>query len=334
MRTFRIVCAGTVLLSAGCVTAPEKKEAPQACTPEQLAAASPGTTVSGPWGFSPSLRASLAPVTPTDVAVTSVPTPTTAPKPERRSLFLPDPDAYDIVSSGHGLSLHKPMYLMPYTYSPQYDGRQTEVVFQLSFKQQLFGLPLYAAYTQKSFWQAYDFSESSPFRETDYNPELFYRYIPADRVRWFHLGADVGFEHESNGRGLPDSRSWNRLYAAIFQAEDDHLIYWKWWYRLPADDSKPVTDPERDDNPHIGAYYGYSELTYEQQLWNKQLARAMVRFNPVTGKGAVNLQYTIPNNAANPDFFWFLYLWQGYGEDLLNYNHSTFRLGVGVSLAR
>ena len=120
----------------------------------------------------------------------------------------------------------------------------------------------------------------------------------------------------------------------MFQAEDNHLIYWKWWYRLPENDSLPPTDPQRDDNPHIGYYYGYSELTYEQQLWGKQLARAMVRFNPVTGKGAVNLQYTIPNRAADPDFFWMLYLWQGYGEDLLNYNHSVFRLGVGVSLAR
>lgn len=332
-----IVCAGLVLLSAGCSLAPEKpQQQPPACLPQTpTASAAPSTTSAGPWGFSPNLRASLAPAQPADVAVTKAPTPATdLPKAEKRSLFLPDPDAYDIVSAGRGLSLHKPMYLMPYTWSPQYEGRHTEMVFQLSFKQQLFGLPLYAAYTQKSFWQAYDFSESSPFRETDYNPELFYRYIPADRVRWFHLGADVGFEHESNGRGLPDSRSWNRFYAAIFQAEDNHLIYWKWWYRIPANDNLPPTDPERDDNPHIGYYYGYSELTYEQQLWGKQLARAMVRFNPVTGKGAVNLQYTIPNNAANPDFFWFLYLWQGYGEDLLNYNHSTFRLGVGVALAR
>ncbi len=336
MRTFHIVCAGTVLLSAGCVTAPEKQDAPQACTPASTTiAASPATTAAAPWGFSPSLRGSLAPALPADVAVSSAPTPTTAlPKPERRSLFLPDPDAYDIVSAGRGLSLHKPMFLMPYTYSPTYEGRQAEVVFQLSFKQRLFGIPLYAAYSQKSFWQAYNSHESSPFRETDYNPELFYRYIPADRARWYHLGADVGFEHESNGRGLPDSRSWNRFYAAIFQAEDNHLLYWKWWYRLPENDSLPPTDPQRDDNPHIGTYYGYSELTYEQQLWGKQLARAMVRFNPVTGKGAVNLQYTIPNRASDPDFFWFLYLWQGYGEDLLNYNHSTTRVGVGVSLAR
>ena len=356
MRTLcPIVCAVAALLSAACGTAPEKSDAAQACVPITAT----GTALSAPWGFAGSMRASLTPVAPaTDVTLTGtkvapVTTPgatltetapvtaaaptTEAPKPtlaERRSLFLPDPDAYDIVSAGRGLSLHKPMFLLPYTFSPAYDGRNTEVMFQLSFKQRLFGIPLYAAYSQKSFWQAYNTHDSAPFRETDYNPELFYRYIPADRERWYHLGADFGFEHESNGKALPDSRSWNRFYAAIFQAEDDHLIYWKWWYRLPENDSIPATDPQRDDNPHIGTYYGYSELTYEQQLFGRQLLRAMVRYNPVTGKGAVNLQYTIPNKPSDPDFFWMLYMWQGYGEDLLNYNRSIFRIGVGVSLAR
>ena len=333
-----IVCAVAALLSA-CATQP----VPQCVAPAPVAASPPagdvGLTATAPAPVTApgAPAADNAPVQQSRATPENPAVPVTGAnpvKPTYRTLFQPDPDAYDIVSAGHGLSLHKPMFALPYTYSPQYAGRNTEALFQISLKQRLFGIPLYAAYSQKSFWQAYNTANSSPFRETDYNPELFYRYIPADRFRWFHLGADIGFEHESNGRGLPDSRSWNRFYAAVFQAEDNHLIYWKWWYRLPENDSIPATDPERDDNPHIGYYYGYSELTFEQQLFGKQLARAMFRFNPVTGKGAVNLQYTVPNKASNPDFFWMLYLWQGYGEDLLNYNRSTFRLGVGVSLAR
>ena len=345
-RWIWIVCATAAALSAGCSTTPAQNANLPACIMPPTA----GTT--------PPAVAGAAPATPSEVPVTATPpapvtapgaapaqqAPTIATGPEgaapqstplqKRSLFLPDPDAYDIVSAGHGLSLHKPMFLMPYTYSPAYDGRHAEVLFQLSFKQRLFNLPVYVAYSQKSFWQAYDSHDSSPFRETDYNPEVFYRYIPADRERWFHLGADAGFEHESNGMPLPNSRSWNRFYAAIFQAEGDRLIYWKWWYRLPENDSLPPTDPQRDHNPHIGYYYGYSELTYEQQLFNKQLAHFMFRYNPITGKGAVNFEYTIPNSASNPDFFWMFYLWQGYGEDLLNYNRSIFRIGLGVALAR
>ncbi len=337
------VCAVAALLSAACVTSPEKP-APAPAS----ASASSGSATS----------ADLAPSTPNDVPLTgtrpapvtspgseptqTVPIAASAPTPEapkatpaeRRNLFLPDPDAFDIVSAGRGLSLHKPMFLLPYTYSPAYDGRNTELMFQLSLKQRLFGIPLYVAYSQKSFWQAYNSHDSSPFRESDYNPELFYRYIPADRERWFHLGADAGIEHESNGQALPNSRSWNRVYAAIFQAEGDHLIYWKWWYRIPENENLPSTNPGRDDNPDIGYYYGYSELTYEQQLFGKQLARFLFRYNPVTGTGAVNLQYTVPNRPSDPDFFWMLYVWQGYGEDLLNYNRSVFRIGIGVALAR
>ncbi|MDR3418313.1 MAG: phospholipase A [Nevskia sp.] len=318
MRTLCIiVCAGIAALCAACGTTPAAPQQP---------------------GPAPVATAGMTPAQPRDQAIASeVPAatpPAQAQAPAHRSWYEADPDSYSIVSAGRGTSLHKPMYALPYTWSPAYEGRDTETMFQISLKQRLFGIPLYAAYTQKSFWQAYNTHESAPFKETDYNPELFYRYIPQDRERWHHLGADLGFEHESNGQGLPDSRSWNRFYFAAFQAEGEHLIYWKWWYRLPENDSLPATDPQRDDNPHIGYYYGYSELNYEQQLFGKQLAHFMVRYNPITGKGAVQLQYTAPNNAADPDFFWMLYLWQGYGESLIDYNRSIFRIGVGIALAR
>ena len=251
-----------------------------------------------------------------------------------RDRFDADPDAYHLITGGHGLTLHKPMFILPATYSEQYHGRKTEVLFDISLKQQLFGIPLYFGYTQKSFFDAYDAQDSKPFRESDYNPELFYRYIPADCVRWFHLGVDAGIEHESNGQGLPGSRSWNRLYVAPFQRSGEHVVYWKWWWRIPEDKSLPRTDPNRDDNPDITSYYGYSELHYEQQFWGKQMAHLMVRYNPVTGRGAASLQYSFPDSASNPTFFWLIYLWQGYGESLIDYNNSITRVGVGVALAR
>ncbi len=361
MRTrLNIVCAVGALLSAACATAPERTEAPQACVP--MAAAGSGATITGPWGFAGTMRNGLAPATPKDVAVTgttvapvtepgagltdTAPVVSTAPTAEapgspgvlasehKRGALQPDTDPYQIISAGKGLSLHKPMYLLPATYAEDYHGRKTEMLFQISLKQRLFGVPLYFAYTQKSFFDIYDTSESKPFRESDYNPELFYRYIPADREKWFHLGADVGIEHESNGKGLPDSRSWNRLYIAPFQTEGEHQIYWKWWWRLPEDKSKPRTDPTRDDNPDIGSYYGYSELHYQQQMFDRQSINTMFRWNPVTGHGAASLLYTIPNNANDPAFFWTFYFFQGYGESLIDYNHSITRVGVGVSIAR
>lgn len=259
-----------------------------------------------------------------------------APPPRVRGRFEADADTFQLVASSHGLTLHKPMYVLPLTYSPAYQGHDSEMLFQISLKQQILGMPLYFAYTQKSFWQAYNSRRSAPFRETDYNPELFYRFIPADRDRWFHLGVDAGFEHESNGQGLPGSRSWNRIYIAPFQEQEgDHLVYWKFWWRFPENDQLPATDPHRDDNPHIGAWYGYSELHYEQRLFDdKQVAHFTFRYNPATGNGAAGLQYTIPNSATDPQFYWMLYFWQGYGESLGDYNRSVTRVGLGVALTR
>jgi len=60
----------------------------------------------------------------------------------------------------------------------------------------------------------------------------------------------------------------------------------------------------------------------------------MFRYNPTTARGGLNLQYTVPDHSADPSFFYMFYLFQGYGEDLLNYNHSVFRVGVGLAVAR
>jgi len=319
----RIVCAATVLLSAACTSTAHKDTAEQSCpvVPGETSAG----TAAAPWGFGVAALSGAAP---------KQDTPAIAPP----AALRPEPDIYHVVSAGKGLTLHKPMFILPYTYSPAFNGRRSEMLFQISLKQQLFGVPLYFAYTQKSFFDIYDSSESKPFRESDYNPELFYRLKNKEHPeQWWYLGADFGIEHESNGRGLPDSRSWNRLYIAPFQEEGRHLVYWKWWWRLPEDKSLPRTDPNRDDNPDIGSYYGYSELHYEQQFSSftaKDMLNGMVRWNPVTGHAAASLLYTVPNNASDPDFFWTLYLFQGYGESLIDYNRPITRIGVGVSLAR
>lgn len=65
----------------------------------------------------------------------------------------------------NGFSPHKQNYILPFTYSglSENDGRKKyEIKFQVSVKQRLlkfYGWAFYFAYTQKSFWQAYDFND-------------------------------------------------------------------------------------------------------------------------------------------------------------------------------
>src|SRR5437899_9100874 len=74
-----------------------------------------------------------------------------------------------------------------------------EVKFQFSFKYRLNDdVPFYFAFTQKSFWDAWDFQQSSPFIETDFNPEIFCDVLADTNEGLRHIR--LGVEHESNGK--------------------------------------------------------------------------------------------------------------------------------------
>lgn len=243
-----------------------------------------------------------------------------------------DPVVFALVAEKPGLSFHKPMFILPYSWTWNIrGGEHPEALFHISLKERVFDTNFYFAYSQKSFWQVYDGERSRPFRETDYNPEVFYRWKP-DRPRNV-FGADFGLEHESNGQNIPNSRSWNRLYAAGFWEGRTTLAYLKLWYRLPEDEHRALDDPKRDDNPDISDYLGYGELNLQRNLFGSDRHRAglVTRFNPATGRGALNFNYSAPmSNYA----FVNLYVWHGYGESLLDYDRETTRVGIGMMFSR
>lgn len=242
-----------------------------------------------------------------------------------------EPDEFTLINDKHRVSFHKPMFLLPVSYSDRYQRDESEFVFDISLKLRLFGTNLFFAYTQRSFWQLYNASESRPFRETDYNPELFYRWKPHFRI-CPNCGFDFGGEHESNGQDVPASRSWNRVYVAAYREWNRTLLYLKTWYRLPEDKKKGPSDAQGDDNPDIERYYGYGEIRVQQELFaSKHLAALMLRGNPSTGKGAIEFNYSVP---FGDYLYWNVYVFNGYGDSLIDYNRSVTRIGVGVMLAR
>ena len=207
-----------------------------------------------------------------------------------------------IKGSIFGLQAYNTNYILPFSYAknkPKYHNsllnsnnpifgdinydKNTEVEFQISLKKQLtynlFGWNeyIYAAYTQKVWWQLY--ANSAPFRETNYAPEIFLA-VPTSQEIDDALGlklVNFGFIHESNGQDGYRSRSWNRLYVTGQWQWNNLFVKTRVWYRLP-EDRKPdsyyngsnisiqeANDPG-DDNPNIIDYMGYGDIKLNY-LW-------------------------------------------------------------------
>ena len=231
----------------------------------------------------------------------------------------------------------------------KYD-ENTEVEFQLSLKKQLsydlFGFNEYInfAYTQKVWWQLY--SDSGPFRETNYLPEVFVN-VPTSQSVDNVIGLKVvkfGFLHESNGQEGYRSRSWNRLYLTGKWQWKNLFLATRVWYRIPEsykadgyyDGSLGVDGANEagDDNPDIAKYLGYGDIKINY-LYKKSkfglLIRNNLRFSD--NKGAVEFNYSVPF-IDSPNTFWYLKVFHGYGESLIDYNREVSKIAFGFSFSR
>jgi phospholipase A1 len=207
-----------------------------------------------------------------------------------------------------------------------------EMKFQLSLKAAimqsvpLLGGNLWFGYTQQSNWQVWNAGISRPFRETDYEPEIMLNYQLDRKLtdRWSLGHLTWAFNHQSNGRGDPLSRSWNRVYAQLeFDRGKDLQVLLRPWWRIPESRS-------RDDNPDIEHYLGYGDLVvnYKAAAWNASL---LLRNNLERShnRGAAQLDLAFPC-AHLGDFVLKLQLFSGYGESLIDYNHRQTTIGVGL----
>jgi len=204
-----------------------------------------------------------------------------------------------------------------------------ESKFQLSFKikalEGLFGsdADLWVAYTQQNHWQVYNDDISSPFRETNYEPEVFVTFP----TRYDFLGltgrfVNLGFVHQSNGRSDILSRSWNRVYAQFgFEAGDRFNLLFKPWYRIEE-------DADEDDNPDITDYLGDFELVGTYRLGNHSLT-ALGRTGFDFERGFLQLSWAFP---VYQNLRGYVQATTGYGESMIDYNHNQNTIGIGVLL--
>lgn len=234
---------------------------------------------------------------------------------------------------GRGLSLYKPNYLLPATWSDEADsGADAEAQFQISFKQRVGHTHVFLAYTQSSFWRVYDGNDSRPFRETNFKPEVFYRL----REKKNPLGpfdVDIGLEHQSNGESQPNSRSWNRVYLRPVYTTPDWRFQLQLWARV-FDKDRPSTPerPDGDDNPRIIDFMGNHQLEIDRQFAEGRRLSLMTRYNFGEGNGALRLRYSEPTTAEG--FYWFVQLFHGYGESLIDFDREISRIGIGVAISQ
>ena len=242
---------------------------------------------------------------------------------------------------------HNNNYLMPVSYvdgiAPvlQRDdvvapSDNIEAKFQLSLKTPVWSKIyndngyLFFAFTQQAYWQAYNSDISSPFRETNYEPELILllpHYKNYEEAASRIIG--ISLSHQSNGRAGELSRSWNRLKLSWVTSIGNVFINFEPWYRFKEKRKDAPSDPEGDDNPDITKYMGWFELSAaykdEDATW-----RMMVRNNLRSdNKGAIRLSYSRP---FNKHVRFYAELFNGYGESLIDYNRSVTRFGIGFEL--
>jgi len=213
--------------------------------------------------------------------------------------------------------------------------RSIEVNFQISLKSQLnpgdllfAGDALFFGLTLESWWQLYNAPLSSPFRETNYQPEIFY----ITPLLWGPFGGSTalsfGVEHQSNGQVQLLSRSWNRVYTELIYGRGSFVASIRPWYRIPEDPKENPGDAEGDDNPDILDFMGNVQLSLGWRNSTYELA-TMVRGNPSTGNGAFEGTLTFPLFGK---FRGMVQYFNGYGDSLIDYNRFQQRFGLGIAL--
>jgi phospholipase A1 len=250
------------------------------------------------------------------------------------------------------LLAHKRNYFLPVTYVNKPNNEpitnvfggdddtldNAEASFQLSLKSQLTeGLftesgALYLGFTVRSFWQVFNDDISAPFRETNYEPELFW----LTPVPWEVFGSDgsvlaLGFVHQSNGRSQLFSRSWNRLYANLIWENNGYVFSFKPWWRIPEDEKDDPSDSDGDDNPDIEDFLGNFELTAGYRR-NHHEYSMMLRNNLKSNDnhGAIQLDWSFPLHRRLRGY---AQLFSGYGESLIDYDARIERIGIGILLS-
>lgn len=192
---------------------------------------------------------------------------------------------------------------------------------------------LHLAYTQRSLWDLD--GESAPFLDSSYMPELLYelpRLINPERGWIDRIGAQIGFQHESNGKDGASSRSLNIAYLRmplVFGDENDFHVTLEpraWFYVGGL-----------GENPDLADYRGYVDVHLKAGWAHGLQVAGWLRAGKDFDNGSAQVDVTYPlHNMLSSSFSIYLHaqFFTGYGESLLLYNERSEMWRVGIGLFR
>ena len=259
-----------------------------------------------------------------------------------------DRDGSDYPSYDSLFALYQPYLMNVGPYEPMYflvGTNPEQSKFQLSFKYRFFNPEtsfarsspflqgLHFGYTQTSFWDLA--SDSAPFSDTSYKPELFWispNIFDGKKSMLKGLFLQTGIEHESNGRGGEFSRSTNYLYVKPITMFFDSAN----GYGLELS-SKIWTYFENDDetNPDLSDYRGYFDIETKFSKSDSYVIRSLFRWAEQGTSVQFDVSYPLHRLfPQNLDIYLYFQYVNMLAEGLLDYEDRTEAFRIGLSIIR
>lgn len=229
-----------------------------------------------------------------------------------------------------------PVSLYKTNYFATGDIKEDQVKFQLSIQYPLI-LPwelVYFGYTQLSYWRIYD--KSSPFEETNYSPEVFFKIeskrnvfdVDLKYIDYIQLSP---IQHRSNGQPFGEKdRSENKYYGEIQASIGERYNFGG---RLKVFGYYNVDEGNEDINDYH-KYYSAAVFIKSKSVRVEGLEKESIEVswggNPWE-KGWVQGEFSVRIITTYFQPRLFIQGYYGYDEFMVNYNKKTKAIRVGFS---
>jgi len=201
-----------------------------------------------------------------------------------------------IYGKGIELESFNPTYIT-YATVEESTTETEELRVQVSFKATLFS-SVKLGYNQRFRWEIYE--SSAPIHDIDFNPSVF--------IESKHF--DAGYEHESNGLDLEESRSWERLFIVNKYKHDMFFLNIKAWHPFFLNENNGIID-----------YQGKGEFQGGVDTGKIKLSGTF-RINFSKIEASYNLG----------DFYIYTQVFNGFGPQIIEFDQERHINMVGVAL--